>query len=243
MDQFVEDVTPEPARPVERPLMVQRWQEATFLHWPVAPEVVAPFLPAGTRPDILDGVTFVGIIGFRMEGLGLGRGPGLPYFGTFCETNVRLYSVDRLGRRGVVFRSLDASRLVPVLGARAALRLRYMWSRMRMTRTGDVVSYRSARHVTGRAPVRFSVQVGQPIAEPTPLEHFVTARWALHTRAWGRTLYVPNDHPRWPLHRATLTDLDEGLIAAAGLPAPDGPPPSVLYSPGVPVVFGRPVPL
>src|SRR3712207_7653855 len=63
----------------------------------------------------LGGVTYMGLIGFRMEGLGFLRGPGVPYLGTFLETNVRLYSVDRRGRRAVVFLSLDAERLLPVL--------------------------------------------------------------------------------------------------------------------------------
>jgi uncharacterized protein YqjF (DUF2071 family) len=85
-----------------------------------------------------------------------------------------------------------------------------------------------------------SVRIGERVGEPTPVEHFVTARWGLHTRAWGRTLHLPNEHPRWPLYRAELLDLDDTLIVSAGLPAPIGPPDSVLYSPGVPVVFGTP---
>ena len=84
------------------------------------------------------------------------------------------------------------------------------------------------------------IRAGSPIGEPTELEHFLTARWGLHTRAWGRTLYLPADHPRWPLHTAELLDLDDSLLAAAGLPV-SGPPVSVLYSPGVPVLFGGPV--
>jgi uncharacterized protein YqjF (DUF2071 family) len=87
------------------------------------------------------------------------------------------------------------------------------------------------------------VRAGNPIAEPTPLEHFLTARWGLHVRSYGRTLYVPNEHPPWPLHEATLEHLDEDLVSAAGLPEPNAPPVSVLYSPGVPVRFGRPVPV
>ncbi|GAB3845167.1 hypothetical protein GCM10029963_23100 [Micromonospora andamanensis] len=58
-----------------------------------------------------------------MVGLGLGFEPGVPYLGSFWKTNVRLYLVDGSGRRAVVFRSLDASRLVPVLVAQATLRL------------------------------------------------------------------------------------------------------------------------
>ncbi|MBO4206249.1 YqjF family protein [Micromonospora echinofusca] len=239
----IEPVDPAPGPTFSWATLRQRWQDLTFLHWAVAPETVAPLLPAGTRPDTLDGVTYVGLIGFRMVGLGLGRGPGVPYLGTFWETNVRLYSVDDTGRRAVVFRSLDASRLVPVLVARLTLGLPYLWSAMRVDRVGDRFTYRCRRRWPGPAGTtsRMVVRVGAPIAEPTPLDHFVTARWGLHTRAYGRTLYLPNWHPRWPLHRAELLHLDDGLVAAAGLPAVTGAPVSVVYSPGVPVRFGPPV--
>ncbi|WP_433350084.1 YqjF family protein [Micromonospora sp. CA-111912] len=241
----IERVDPAPDRAFRRRVLRQRWEDLTFLHWAVEPELVAPLLPAGTRPDTLGGVAHVGLIGFRMVGLGLGRGPGVPYLGTFWETNVRLYSVDDTGRRAVVFRSLDASRLVPVLVARATLRLPYLWSSMRLDRDGDLRTYRCRRRWPGPAGTtsRMVVRVGEPITDPTPLEHFVTARWALHTRAYGRTLHLPNWHPRWPLHRAELLHLDDELVTAAGLPAPAGPPVSVLHSPGVPVVFGPPAAL
>ncbi|WP_091609322.1 YqjF family protein [Micromonospora mirobrigensis] len=240
-----EPVDSAPTQAFRRATLRQRWEDLTFVHWAVPPEVVAPLLPAGTRPDTLDGLTYVGLIGFRMVGLGLGVGPGVPYLGSFAETNVRLYSVDGTGRRAVVFRSLDASRLVPVLVARATLRLPYLWSAMRVQRDGDRYAYRCRRRWPGPrgATSRLAVRVGVPIAEPTPLEHFVTARWGLHTRAYGRTLHLPNWHPRWPLRRAELLELDDELVTAAGLPAPAGAPASVLFSPGVPVRFGPPVTL
>jgi len=238
-------VTPETVRPVRRSWLVQSWHDLTFLHWAVPPAVVAPFLPAGTEPDTLDGVSYVGLIGFRMVRLGLLRGPGIPYLGTFCETNVRLYSVDSLGRRAVVFLSLEAERLIPVLTARLTLRLPYQWSRMRLEIGDGVARYTSRRRWPGPRPATnaMAVRIGAPIATPTAVEHFVTARWGLHTRAWGRTLHLPNEHPRWPLRRAELLELDDSLVPATGLPAMTGPPASVLYSPGVPVVFGGPEPL
>ncbi|CAO0837155.1 hypothetical protein SMICM17S_12191 [Streptomyces microflavus] len=153
---------------------------------------------------------------------------------------VRLYSVDERGRRGVVFRSLDASRLIPVLVARAAFRLPYVWSRMDIERSGDTLTYTSTRRRPGPrgARSRIVLRAGDAIEEPTPLEHFLTARWALHSSFFGRTVYLPNAHPQWPLHRAELLECDEDLVAAGGLPAPAGDPVSVLYSPGVPVRFG-----
>jgi hypothetical protein len=129
-----------------------------------------------------------------------------------------------------------------VLVARAGLSLPYMWSRMRFSRTGDVLRYTNRRRwpSDSAAVSDLSVRVGPAVSSPSSPEHFLTARWALHTRAWGRTLHMPNDHPQWPLHQAELLHLDDGLVAAAGLPGLARPPDSVLYSPGVPVTFGAP---
>ncbi|MEV4611453.1 DUF2071 domain-containing protein [Kitasatospora sp. NPDC049258] len=224
-------------------LLGQSWLDLTFLHWAVEPARVAPLLPAGTRPDTVDGVTYVGLVAFRMHRIGWLGLPGLPYLGTFPETNVRLYSVDRHGRRGVVFRSLEASRLLPVLAARIGFRLPYVWARMAIEHDGDTVTYTSSRRWPGPrgARSRITVEVGEELAGPTALEHFLTARWGLHNCVAGRPVYLPNVHPRWPLHRARLLDLDEDLLAAAGLPGITGAPCSVLYSPGVPVRFGPPL--
>ncbi|MEU3186143.1 DUF2071 domain-containing protein [Streptomyces sp. NPDC006923] len=239
---FPEPVTPGPPRDEPKPLLTQSWLDVTFLHWRVDPAAVAPLLPPGTVPDTLDGTAHVGLVAFRMHRIGWFRLPGLPFLGTFPETNVRLYSVDGQGRRGVVFRSLDASRLIPVAVGRAAFRLPYAWSRMTVERDGEILTYSGRRRLPGPrgAHSRIRVRVGERIAEPSALEHFVTARWGMHHTILGRGVYLPNTHPRWPLRRAELIDCTEDLVAAAGLPARAGDPVSVLYSPGVPVRFGRP---
>ncbi|MCU1688079.1 MAG: hypothetical protein JWN20_7 [Jatrophihabitantaceae bacterium] len=224
-------------------IMHQQWRDASFLHWRVEPSVVAPLLPPGTRPDVFDGTSWVGLIPFRMVGAGIGRGPSIPWLGTFAETNVRLYSVDGTGRRGVVFRSLEASRLAVVLGARAAFGLPYEWARMSIRVDGDLIRYATARLWPGphRAGGRIVVRPGERLDARDPLADFLTGRWGLHSRWVGRNLYVPNNHEPWPLQRATLVDLDDSLVAAAGLPGiVDRPPDSVLFSAGVTTVFGMP---
>ena len=67
--------------------------------------------------------------GFRLVAYATTRGCAAAYF---PETNVRFYSVDAVGRRGVVFGSLEAARLAFVLGARSTLGLNYTWARMRI---------------------------------------------------------------------------------------------------------------
>ena len=247
-----EPVTPTAPRPVRRAVFRQAWRDLTFVHWAVDPALVAPLLPDGVRPDVLAGSTPVGLVAFRMRDIAIGPGPAVPYLGSFPETNVRVYTVDAGGRRGVFFLSLDATRLVPVLVARA-LGVPYAWSRMGVVAAGDTRTYTCRRRWPGPrgATSRLVVRVGAPVTGPTELERFVTARWGLHLagRSWlsrgsgPATAYWPNEHPEWPLHRADLLDLDDGLVAATGLPAPVDPPTSVLWSPGVRVRFGpkRPV--
>ncbi|QNG35861.1 DUF2071 domain-containing protein [Geodermatophilaceae bacterium NBWT11] len=234
-----EPVTTTTPRPVERTLFTQGWRDLAFLHWAVDPALVAPHLPAGTVPDTLDGVTYVGLIPFRMRRIGFFGLPGLPYLGSFAETNVRLYSVDERGRRGVVFASLEADRLLPVAAARWAARLPYVYARMRVTRDGDLRRYTSLRRwpspMTAHSAI--TVRVGEAITDPGPVERFLTSRWGLHEPFYGRTAYWANEHPEWPLHRAELVELDESLTAAAGVPV-TGAPDSVLFSPGVDVRFG-----
>ncbi|MQS06830.1 YqjF family protein [Streptomyces alkaliphilus] len=241
----VEPITALSPRPLRRTVLSQAWLEVTFLHWPLDPAVVAPLLPPGIRPDVHEGVTWVGLVPFRMHGLGFGRGPGLPWLGDFLETNVRVYGVDALGRRGVVFLTLECERLVPVLGARAALRLPYRWAAMGRRRAGRELTWTSRRITPPGVPapagfVRVRVGEAIPDGELDPLDAFLTARWGLHTR-WhdGSTVHLPNEHPTWPLHRAELLDCREDLIAACGLPAPEGTP-RVLFAPRVDVRFGLP---
>lgn len=232
-----EAISATPSHAVRRPVLTQAWTQLTYLHWPYDPAVVRPFLPPGVEPDVMDGVTWVGLIPFAMRRVRVVGVPRLPYLSDFLETNVRVYGVDGQGRRSAVFLSLDADRLLAVVAARAVYRLPYIWSAMDLRQQGDVIDYTVRRRVSGvRSLIRVRVGV---VAEPEPLDHFLTARWALHSRWYGGTAHAPIAHEQWPLYQAELLELDDGLVAATGLPAPVGAP-LVLHSPGVDVRIGRP---
>lgn len=228
-----------------RILMNQDWVDLSYVHWAVDPERVAGLLPNGIKPDVLDGQTYLGLVPFRMANAGFGRRGKVPYFGDFLETNLRLYSVDETGRRGVVFLTLDCERALVVAGARIGFGTRYRWASMRH----DVLKvdgttthhYRSTIRGPG-APVTsdVAVEVGS-IAEPTELDHFLSARWGLHTRLARRTVYIRNQHGPWPLHRARVTSIGGTLLADAGFgDLMDREPDHVAFSPGVHAEFGYP---
>ncbi|ULN41644.1 DUF2071 domain-containing protein [Mycolicibacterium crocinum] len=220
----------------------QSWLDLTFVHWPVRPADVAHLYPAGSRPDVFpaDGMTYVGLVPFRMGHTKVGAGPAMPYFGAFAETNVRLYSVDDAGRHGVLFRSLETARLAVVPAIRATMGIPYTWARMRVTRTPEVITYDSVRRWPQRGlRSRVAVRPGETV-EPTALETWLTARWGAHTRKAGRTWWVPNQHEPWPLQSAQVVDLDDELVAAAGVRTA-GEPLRVLYSRSMRTQFGRPI--
>lgn len=218
----------------------QRWTDLTFVHWPVEPASIAHVFPPGSRPDVFaDGMTYVGLVPFAMSELALGISVPIPFFGSFLETNVRLYSTDDAGRHGVLFRSLETARLAVVPITRISLGIPYTWAKMRLTRDGRTITYDSLRRLPHRGlRCRVTVEVGAPV-EPTPLEIWLTARWGAHTRKAGRTWWVPNAHDPFPLHAADVLELDDELVAAAGVRAA-GERLRAIYSPGVRTRFGRP---
>ena len=164
----------------------------------------------------------------------------------FVETNVRTYVRSADGERGVWFFSLDAARLGAVLVARATYRIPYFWSRMRLERDGDDHPLRvpAAMAGTTRRSNSVVVEVGDRY-EPSALselDHLLTARWSLYSAPLIGLHRARVFHEPWPLYRARLVHIDDELVPASGLPAPEGTP-LVHYSPSVEVLLGWPHPV
>ncbi|HTS47540.1 MAG TPA: DUF2071 domain-containing protein [Bryobacteraceae bacterium] len=199
--------------------MRQTWRQLTFLHWPYQPDAVRPLLPAGLELDTFENAAWVGLIPFEIHNL-----TGLPHF---PETNVRTYVTGPDRGRGVWFFSLDAARLLAVIGARAGYGLPYYWASMRVASENGNVRYRSRRkwpHRPGSTDIL--IEPGAPYSpdELAERDHFFTARYCLYTLLRGRLGRAQIEHPPWPLARATVVDLNQTLIEVAGFPSPQGPP-------------------
>ncbi|MEY4079741.1 MAG: hypothetical protein RL430_171 [Actinomycetota bacterium] len=234
--------TPRPdcVSPVGFAVMKQEWRELAYIHFDYDPDVVQALLPPGLEVDTWGGRAWVGLIPFSMRRISFPFTPPVPWLGSFPEINVRTYVI-RDGVPGVWFFSLDVNRLLPAFVARLTYRLPYCWGSASNVLVGDsLVTDVRRRWPAGHATARIEVSVGETITDPTPFEHFLTARWGLYSRAGGKKLrYAPVDHPRWELHRASVMRLEENLFAAAGLPSPSGEP-HCMYSSGVPVRIGLP---
>jgi uncharacterized protein YqjF (DUF2071 family) len=234
-------IGPECPIAVPRCTMRNRWTDLTFLHWSYDPAAVQALLPPGLTVDTFDDRAWVALVPFVMH-VRPPVGPELPWLSHFAETNVRTYVRAADGTAGVWFFSLDASRLPAVATARTTYHLPYFWSRMGYERDGDRVTYTCRRRWPGPGPSSaVTVRIGAPYAadELGDRDHWMTARWRLYSRRRVGLRSALAEHEVWPLHRAEVVHLDDGLVAAAGLPAPEGPP-VVHWSPGVHVRIGVP---
>ena len=248
----LDDLSASAPERIDRAVMVQRWDRLTFLHRPCDPEVVRRALPPGLEIDTFDGVAWIGLIAFRLT-MRAPALPALPWISRFAEVNVRTYVRGPDGRRGIWFLSLDADRLAPVMVARRWYRIPYVWGTTHLIETPRAVRYESRRRWPGSAgaELKLTVVPTEPIApyDVTELERFLTCRWRLYSPApmdlpVTRIGFVATqvEHPPWPLHRANVLELREGLLAAAGLPG-FGREYVAHFSPGVRVRFSprRPV--
>lgn len=230
-----------------RAVISQHWGDLAFLHWRVDPALVAPHLPPGVEPDVFDGSSWVGLIPFELSHSAFGPFPPVPWLGRFAETNVRLYGVGPDGRRSVVFRTLEASKLLPAVTARVGLGLPYTWADMSIVRGGGLIAYSSRRNwpaADGPVPrprTRVVVRPRPGAVVDDPRADFLTARWGMHVARGGRTRFWPNHHASWSLTAADLVELDDELLAATGFAGVAArPPDSVLYSRGVSTRFALP---
>lgn len=220
-----------------------RWLNLAFLHWSFDPAEVQRILPDDLTVDTFDGRAWIGLVPFQMEVM-LPGGIAIPREGRFPETNVRTYVRGPDGTPGVWFSSLEAGRLSATSVARVTYGLPYFWAAMTAERSDPAAgtwSYRSRRKWPGPKGAHCEVDVvpGDPIVEQSALERFLSARWGLYSTFLGRTVYAPITHEAWPLKRASVTHLDDGLMAAAGFAIPDDDP-LVHWTAGVTVRIGRP---
>jgi uncharacterized protein YqjF (DUF2071 family) len=224
---------------------MQKWRSLLFVHWEVGPEALRALVPAQLALDTFDGRAYVGLVAFGMRDVRPSRFlPAVPTAAHFEETNVRTYVHAGDRDPGVWFFSLDASSALAVLGARAFYHLPYWHARMATGSDGNGrTRYRSNRHWEGGSPASLDVlyEPGEELgsaAEGT-LEHFLVERYLLYTvTARGSLMCGQVHHRPYSLRRARVLEMNESLVAAAGIVRPEERA-SELWSEGVDVeIFG-----
>ena len=211
--------------------MQQRWNDLLFAHWPMEAAAIDRTLPPGLVADTFDGSAWLGVVPFGMDRIRIHGLPSVPGARAFPELNLRTYVRERgTNRTGVYFYSLDASNPLAVAIARSVFHLPYFWAQMGMQYGSEPgrsreIRYRSQRLLSAHA-VRFRARYrGLGVMAQGPLEHFLTARYALYTAdRQGTLLRGDIHHLPWPLERAEAEFERNELPQAHGFTLPDCEP-------------------
>ena len=214
----------------------QRWRELLFMHWPVPVEAVRPLIPERLSLDLWEGQLYVGLVPFAMHEVAPSWLPDAMAF-DFLECNLRTYVHLDGEAPGVWFFSLEAASWLAVQAARTGWGLPYHHAAMTTRTDGEQRIYETVRRGGGdpRLLVRSSVGEYLGPSQPGTLEYFLLERYLLYNQRDGRIQRGQVHHVPYPAHRAQVHEVHDELMAAAGLPAPEGLPPLVHWSPGVDV--------
>jgi uncharacterized protein len=148
--------------------------------------------------------------------------PDLPWVSAFPELNVRVY-VERDGKPGVWFLSLDAANPVAVWAARRFFHLPYHLAGMALVEHAGAIRYRS-RRPGAEFVARYRPTSDVYRAARGSLEHWLTERYCLYALAPDGSLWR-NDvhHPAWPLQSVDVEVRKSSMLAPHGLEV-EGPP-------------------
>lgn len=203
----------------------QSWVDLLFAHWPVPASDLARLVPPELTLQEWDGSAWIGVVPFRMIGVARRPLPPIPGLSAFPELNLRTY-VERHGKAGVWFFSLDAGNRLAVHVGRTLFHLPYHHASFEVSGTAEWIGYAARR--TG-SDVRFRASYG-PRGEPYrasvgTLEHWLTERYCLFARSpSGRILRTDIHHGPWPLQPAEAEIAENGLAAVHGIRIPSRSP-------------------
>lgn len=216
-----------------------RWDNLLFLHWPVDPSIIRPLIPAELELDLFDDRCWIALVPFRMEATRFRGFPPMPGLSSFYECNVRTYVRARgasgAEHAGVWFFTLDAERLIPVLGGNWLWSLNYIHSRFAVSHPAPgTTNYTLTRCRNAAEHSHIVWRRGEPIprAVPGSIEHFLTERYWLFTKRRGVIMGGRVAHEPWSLRAAAVTRLEDTLIQSAGIRTPvgSGAPPLAWHS-------------
>ena len=203
-------------------VMAQQWLDLLFAHWPIEVETMRALVPPQLPLDTWDGMAWVGVVPFRMQGVRPRLAPPVPWLSAFPELNVRTYVKVRdcgVEKTGVYFFSLEAANPVAVAIARSTFQLPYFNAQMELVDKAGTINYRSHRTHRHAPPADFvgSYSPTGAVYQSVPgsFDAWLTERYALYTIGRrGQVCIGEIHHIPWPLQPASA-NLETNTMAQA----------------------------
>lgn len=183
----------------------QAWSNVLFTHWPISAELLRPHIPRSLEIDTFDGTAWLSVVVFVMEGIYLRGLSALSVTPKFAEVNVRTY-VQRNGKPGVYFMSLDVGDLASLMIAKRWYRLPYKAAQISSNKEGQTFFCQSQRKGQAKVPIGFHANY-IPLAEvyiskKGTFDHWLTERYCFFSTDKRANIYCGEIHHQpWPLQK------------------------------------------
>ena len=220
------------------------WLNLALVNYEVEPDVLAPYVPAGTEIDLWEGRCYVSVVGLQFLKTKL-LGVPIPFHRDFPEVNLRFYvkrEIDGEVRRGVVF----IKEIVPLHAvtwvARGIYNENYVALPMREEITADSFQY-EWRSKEGCNRLRTETRGEWSVPDLDSEASFVAEHyWGYAAQRNGSTLEYEVEHPRWRM--ANADDVEyvcdvAGLYGDEFVEVPSREPVSAFMAEGSEVVVRR----
>ena len=197
--------------------LTAEWRYLAMINYEIDPQILLPFVPAGTELDSWNGKTFASMVGFlflKTRVLGI----PIPFHTDFEEVNLRFY-VRRKGpegwRRGVVFIKELVPKIAIAVVARGVYNEKYEALPMRHTleqSTATSEPYIMAEYdwqvndnwnylrVKSTGPV-------QPITNGSEEEFIAEHYWGYSSQPYNGCVEYQVEHPRWRVWQVSESEL------------------------------------
>lgn len=206
----------------------QEWNRAIFLHWEISPEQIKPIIPQGLELDVIDGKTWISLVAFDMNNIGIKHLPKLPYVSDFHEINIRIY-IKRHGKPSVYFLSMEGSKLLSCQVLKLASKFPYRSSKIyRDDRTFESEN----KNLKDMLKIEYDVDSAAVSKDSTDL--WLTERYAVFQDYKRSMIEYDVHHIEWPMQAISIKQLEVNYPRFGSLL--NNNPDRIHYSKGVQVL-------
>jgi len=186
--------------------LTAEWRKLMMANYVVPPEVLQPYVPAGTELDFWNDKCYISLVGFMFLNTQV-MGFKVPFHRDFAEVNLRFY-VRRKGpegwRRGVVFIQEIVPKPAIAWVANKMYGEKYVTHRMRhrwdLNSLGNTFSYAWKPWFSAGKWFQMSAQT-KPLPHPIPKgseAEFITEHYWGYANVGGKSTHEYQvEHPRW----------------------------------------------
>ncbi len=234
-------------RPFEYPSrswkFYQEWNKAVFLHWEVTPELVKPLLPEHIELDTINGKSWVSLVAFDMNNIGVRGLPKIPHISDFQEINIRVYVICN-GKPSVYFLSMEGSKKSSCTILKALSKFPYRYSKM--SRNESVYT---SENDTFNDTFNIEYELKNEPVKKDETDLWLTERYAVFQDYKNALIEYDVHHVEWPMQKINVKSL--GLNYPRFSHLINNQPDKVHYSNGVQVLtwdkkklkFNAPLPI